>query len=183
MPPPLHDPRHDQTRAGLRNLGIFLLLGGLGFTAVGIGSFFSSFNAGPLDFEGPRYFWCAFVGLPMLAVGLALTKAGYWGTITRYIAGETAPVAKDTFNYLAEGTKDGVRTSAQAVGQGLAHGMGGAAVLRCPACETENAVSARFCTQCGTALARVCPACQKVNGPAAKFCDACGVKLPDGGGA
>ena len=45
------------------------------------------------------------------------------GAFSRYIAAEQAPVAKDTINYLAEGTQDAVRTTARAVAQGVAEGI------------------------------------------------------------
>lgn len=87
-----------------------MILGGI-FALVGLGSFFTSFGS----FEPPRYFWCAFVGLPMVAVGLSMLKFGYLGVFTRYVAKEAAPPAKDTFNYLAENTKEGVKTIAESI--------------------------------------------------------------------
>jgi hypothetical protein len=78
----------------------------------------------------------------------------FLGSFTRYVFGETAPVQKDTFNYLAEGTQGGVRTVATAVGEGLAAGMrqGGAAGSRCLRCHHYNDADAKFCKNCGTAL-------------------------------
>jgi len=77
------------------------LLAGTGvlLIVVGAGSFFASFGS----FEPPRYFWCCFIGMPLLPIGLATTKMGFWGSFTRYLSREVAPVQKDTFNYLAEG--------------------------------------------------------------------------------
>ena len=65
-----------------------------------------------------------------------------------------APVQKDTFNYLADGTQGGVKTVATAVGQGLAAGMrgDGRAGRRCPRGAQSNDADARFCKGCGTAL-------------------------------
>ncbi|MGL6279201.1 MAG: zinc-ribbon domain-containing protein, partial [Gaiella sp.] len=31
--------------------------------------------------------------------------------------------------------------------------------MHCPACGVENGDTARFCSQCGTALTRSCPSC------------------------
>ena len=100
---------HRERRARLRGIGLGLAGVGLVFTIVGLGSFFSSFGS----FEPPRYFWCAFVGLPLLGIGARLTKIAFLGAIGRYIAGEGAPVAKDTLNYMAEGTREGVSTFAR----------------------------------------------------------------------
>ena len=64
-------PQHREARSVLRVIGPVIALAGLVLTIIGIGSFFSSFGS----FGGsPRYFWCAFLGLPLLAVGSGITK-------------------------------------------------------------------------------------------------------------
>jgi len=95
---------------------------------------------------------------------------------------------KDTFNYVADGTQGGVKTVASAAGQGLAEGMrsaGGAGgegkvLVRCHKCTGENDASAKFCDQCGAALAkaRPCVNCGELNDPDARFCDHCGQAVP-----
>ncbi len=143
------DPRHAQTRLLLRLLGPAIATVGLIFLIIGLGSFFSSFGT----FAPPRYFWCAFVGLPLLFVGGALTTAAFLGAVARYAAGEGAPVQKDTFNYLARGTQEGVRTIATAVGEGLSTGTKAPGPLTCPRCRQPSDADARFCKHCGAALA------------------------------
>jgi hypothetical protein len=168
---------------------------GLIFTIVGFGSFFSSFGS----FGPPRYFWCAFVGLPLLGVGLGICKFAYLGAVSRYVAGEVAPVGKDVVNYLAQGTKGAVRDLAAAVSEGLASGVpsgdvphagvpsgniGHAGVpsgnigglVRCQKCDVDNEGSANFCKACGAPLAklRACESCGERNDPDARFCDNCG---------
>ncbi|HAK97261.1 MAG TPA: hypothetical protein DCM87_20300 [Planctomycetes bacterium] len=166
--------RHLETRALLRVIGPVVAITGLAFTIAGVGSFFSAFGGG----GPPRYFWCVFVGLPLLAIGIGITKFAFLGAVTRYIAGEAAPVAKDTFNYVAEGTQEGVRHVAQAIGEGIAAAGGGrpAAVRRCGACSEDNDLDARFCKSCGAPLAagKVCPSCSAENDADARFCDRCG---------
>jgi uncharacterized membrane protein len=111
----IESPRHSKIRSFLRIAGPILAVVGLIFLAIGMISFFAAFGS----FQSPRLFWCCFVGMPILFVGLVMSKFGYFGSMVRYIAAESAPVAKDTFNYMAEGTKDGVRTVARSVAEGV----------------------------------------------------------------
>lgn len=137
------DPHHLQRRMQLRVAGVAVATLGLLFTAVGVVSFFSAFGT----FEPPRYFWCTFVGLPLLGVGLAICQVAFFGAFARFMAGEGAPVGKDTFNYMAQGTQEGVRTMARAVGEGL-----GTARVECPRCRHRNEAGAKFCNNCGGVL-------------------------------
>ena len=136
--------------------------------AIGLISFFSAFGS----FGPPRYFWCAFVGMPLIAVGAALSKFGYMGAVGRYVAGEIAPVAKDSVNYMAVESKDAIRHVAEAVGSGLSQRS--AANRRCPKCNVDNQAEAKFCNDCGAALMKNCAHCGKSNAPTARFCDKCG---------
>jgi hypothetical protein len=117
----LQAPHHSTVRTVLRVGGPVIALVGLIFMIVGVGSFFASFGS----FEGPRYFWCAFVGMPLLFVGVVMCKFGYMGAIFRYWAGETAPVAKDTFNYVAEGAQPGLRAIGKSITEGVVEGRKG----------------------------------------------------------
>jgi len=47
----------------------------------------------------------------------------------------------------------------------------------CPNCASENEPGAKFCNECGTALAAGCPNCGATNKPGAKFCNECGTAL------
>jgi membrane protease subunit (stomatin/prohibitin family) len=101
------------------------------------------------------------------------------GSIMRYSAGEMAPVGKDTFNYMAHGTKDGIKTVASAIGEGLRTGApasDGEVQIRCHKCNHANAPESKFCSACGASLGKTkpCPACHELNDPDAKFCDNCG---------
>jgi hypothetical protein len=171
------DPRHKETRALLRVAGPGVVLVGLIFTIIGMGSFFSSFGS----FQPPRYFWCAFVGLPLVGLGGALCKFAFMGAVGRYMANEVAPVGKDVVNYMAEGTKDAVRDVAAAVGEGLRAGSpaGEVRVVRCHKCNADNEAPANFCKACGAPLAKSkpCPGCGELNDPDARFCDNCGKEV------
>lgn len=141
------DPKHNASRFILRVLGPTIAGIGMLLIIVGVASFFSAFGS----FEPPRYFWCTFVGMPLLFVGVAMSMFGFFGAFARYVFGEAAPVHKDTFNYLAEGTKQGVRTIATAVGEGFAAGR---AAVFCQQCGKGNESDAKFCKNCGAAIVK-----------------------------
>ena len=169
------DPGHEGTRNILRTVGPILGVIGLLLMIVAFVDFFRAFGG----HGEPEYFWCFFLGGPLLFVGIALTSHGYMGRVMRYHAGEVAPVAKDTFNYMAEGTSEGVRTMASALGQGLREGglAGGAGTMvRCHKCNALVPDDAKFCNECGSALGKTkpCPGCRELNDPDARFCDNCG---------
>jgi hypothetical protein len=176
----LIDPGHGPVRGVLRVVGpLLMVVGGL-FILVGAIDFFSAFSSmgGP-----PTKFWCLFVGFPLLGIGGAMTKAAYLGRIARYYSQEITPVATDTFSYAAHETKDGIRDVVGAISEGLRddRGSGGTAEVqvRCHKCNHENDADAKFCSECGSALAKSvpCPGCGELNDHDARFCDNCGRAL------
>ena len=88
------DPHHQRTQGALRLFGPALVVIGVILMAIGLISFFSSFGT----FQPPRFFWAAMIGLPLIAIGLGITRLGYLGADFRYFSGEVSPVATDTFN-------------------------------------------------------------------------------------
>jgi hypothetical protein len=115
----LQSPQQAGIRRQLRRWGLLVLgIGGL-LTLIGIGSFFASFGS----FGPPRFFWCAFLGMPLLFFGGAMTMFGFMGAIQRYVAGESAPVAKDVVNYMGENIQTGVKAIATAVTEGIKEGL------------------------------------------------------------
>src|SRR5262245_5097526 len=50
--------------------------------------------------------------------------------------------------------------------------------MRCPGCQRDNAIDARFCGGCGLPLAMPCPTCGHANAPDNRFCSGCGAPLP-----
>lgn len=112
-------PQQTATRKTLRRAGLVILgLGGV-LTLVGIGSLFASSGS----FGPPRFFWCVFLGMPLLFVGGAMTMFGFLGAFQRYVAGESAPVAKDVVNYMGENIQPGVKSIATAVAEGIKEGL------------------------------------------------------------
>ncbi len=114
----LQSGSHVAIRTMLRVLGPLTAMAGLVFLGVGLASFFAAFGS----FQTPRLFWCAFVGIPLLFAGMVMCNFGYLGAIQRYMAAESAPVAKDVANYVAEGVEPGVKAVAKAVAEGIVEG-------------------------------------------------------------
>ena len=170
----LIDPRQSEVRSRLRILGPVVAGIGLLFMIIGIGSFFAAFGG----FGPPRFFWCAFVGLPLLAVGVGISKFGYFGAVMRYIAGETAPVGKDLTNYMVEGTRGSIREVATALGEGFAAAKS-PPTMACQKCGATNDRDANFCCQCGLPLNKTkhCTKCGQANDADARFCDHCGTAV------
>lgn len=165
------NPKHGEIRQVLRIAGPVAAGLGLLLIAIGVGSFCLAFGGG----GPPRFFWCAFLGMPILFVGTVMCMFGFMGAIARYQAGEVAPVGKDTFNYLAEGTQGGVQTVAAAVAAGLTQGTAGSSkTVRCPKCGHPSDTDAKFCDECGTPLAKTCSSCGRINDHGARFCANCG---------
>lgn len=161
------------TRSALRTLGPVLVVVGLICLIVAVVNFFGSMGS----FGGPpKLFWLAFVGMPLLAVGLGMTKAGYAGKIARYYGREVGPAASATFNDIAKDSGPGVRAVAGAVRDGMADEAGS----RCPACGAANDADAKFCAGCGAALGSIaCGSCGHPAKAGARFCDECGSALAD----
>lgn len=151
-----HAPGHRATRDGLRALGVVLTVaGGLGLLC-GVVSFFLGFGLAVATVSGgvvghvgpPRFFWCAFAGVPLLGVGLALLRTGYAGRIARYHANEYTPVIRDTVNTLAQETRPAQRAVAGVLREpGVTRDL-----LRCRECGARHTDAANFCNQCGSPL-------------------------------
>jgi hypothetical protein len=114
----LQSPQHSKARTVLRVGGLVTAAVGMIFMIVGFGSFFTSFGT----FEPPRLFWCIFVGMPLLFIGVVMCMMGFLGAFQRYVFGESAPVAKDVVNYMGENIQPGVKSIAKAVTEGIIEG-------------------------------------------------------------
>jgi len=51
--------------------------------------------------------------------------------------------------------------------------------MKCPQCQTENPVDAKFCNECANKLELICPECGKLNPPGSKFCNECSHNLKE----
>jgi class 3 adenylate cyclase/tetratricopeptide (TPR) repeat protein len=50
--------------------------------------------------------------------------------------------------------------------------------MKCPKCQHENILEAKFCEECAATLARACANCENEVPATAKFCPECGHRLP-----
>lgn len=153
------DPGHRKVVAVLRIVGpLFLAMGGLCMLVafIELVGVMNDMHSGP-----PCLFWLFFIGMPLLFIGFVMTLAGFAGKIARFQAAQYAPVAKDTLNYMAEGTQDAVKTVARAVGEGVGAGISAASpdasesaktICRCPKCGFAETTDAKFCSGCGTSI-------------------------------
>ncbi|MCK4998804.1 MAG: zinc ribbon domain-containing protein [Anaerohalosphaera sp.] len=169
------DPGHNSIRDFCRVGGPVCLVIAFVLIATAFINFFMAFGGS----EPPRLFWCFFLAMPFFIAGGAMTNFGYMGKVARYVAGETAPVAKDTINYMVDGTQDSIKKVASAIGQGFSEaniGGGGGTKVKCHKCNELVDADSRFCSECGSALDKVktCSQCGELNDPDAKFCDNCG---------
>jgi len=159
---------HIKKRTVLRVLGPMIAIAGIICTAIAFIDLLT------LDFfEEPKFFGLAFLGIPLLFVGGVMSMFGYGGTIAKYQSREYAPVAKDTFNYIAQETKPGLKEIADAFNGEQAQSKR----TQCKNCHFENNHHAKFCNQCGTKLLHTCSNCGVDNPPNASFCHHCGNKL------
>ena len=106
---PPYENQNAGIRIALRVIGFIILPAGALFAAIGLIDFFSAFGS----FHPPTKFWCAFVGLPLIGLGIACLKAGYLRAIGGYVAGETAPVATDTLKYVSDELRPSIRDLAR----------------------------------------------------------------------
>ena len=50
--------------------------------------------------------------------------------------------------------------------------------MECPNCRADVPERAKFCSQCGSALALNCPSCGNSEAPGSNFCTKCGASFP-----
>jgi hypothetical protein len=115
----LQEPAQNSIRTALRIIGPAIFLAGLLCIIIAGVSFFASIGS----FSPPRFFWLAFVGMPLMFVGGVLSMYGFMGAVFRFAADEAAPVAADSVNYMAEETKGAVETVAKSAAKGIVEGI------------------------------------------------------------
>jgi hypothetical protein len=130
------------TRNVFRVAGVVILLASLWFLVTGFRDLMTA------D-EEPTRFWMLFVGIFGLAVAGWCLQAGFLGAASRYVAGETMPVVKDSAAYVSDG--EGMLGVGRTVDDAQPTATTGPF---CSTCGTRNDADASFCDSCGAALAR-----------------------------
>lgn len=160
---------HPETKRKLKIAGwIILPIGGV-LTLVGFIDFFVSINNSSM----PGLFFLLFLGLPMIGLGATLLRFGYLKEVGQYIAGETAPIAKDVANYMLDGTRDELVKTVDA----LKGNQTASKVNVCARCGAENPEDALYCSRCGSKIVLQCPYCGKQIDDGASFCSYCGKRI------
>jgi len=115
----LQTPQQNSVRTALRIAGPVIFLTGVICVVIAVASMVASAGS----FGIPDHFWLAFVGMPLMFVGSVMSMYGFMGAVARFAAGEVAPVAADSANYVAEETKGAVETVAKAAAKGVVEGI------------------------------------------------------------
>jgi hypothetical protein len=168
------NPGHLKLRNKLRIIGPIILGLGVVITAAG----FIDISNDP--FHGFPFAKFTPLGMIMLFIGGVTCQFAFMGAVARYAASESAPVGKDTFNYMAKGTQPGVRDITSAIREGLTEPQAGTTnTVACCQCNHPNNADARFCDQCGSEMLtnKRCTNCNNENDLDARFCDNCGTAL------
>jgi len=144
-----------------------LVVGGV-FSAIGLSSLFISVGTA----DQPHYFWCFYIGGPVIAIGFALLSYGCMGEATQHSA-PRAPLT-DWLDH-DEGTTASPPSSTGTGTDAATPAVGTTSIL-CPQCGHTNHDAAKFCETCGTPLenAKACPKCHALSGPDALYCHHCG---------
>lgn len=158
-----HLKQNSKLRKKLRVVGIiFVILGAILFAMSIVGM--NSFNE--------KLSMLGFAAIPCLFIGTNCMIFGFMGAISRYTASESAPIMKDTKNYMEEQTREErVKTVSEMADQ-IKNGQ----KMICTYCQETNDVDAKFCKKCGAPLVKVC-SCGTKNPVDALFCKACGKRL------
>ena len=107
------DDSHDSIKYVMRLVGGIALVVGAIFTVIGAISFFGAFGS----HNPPQYFWCAFVGLPLVSLGLWFLKAGFLGRVAKYASDEITPVVGDAAKHIASSIKTANKDESDAHGK------------------------------------------------------------------
>ena len=94
--------RHNSIKKKLKIVGFICLIAGAVFTAIGLIDFFASIGGSDM----PTKFWCAFVGLPLLGIGFAITSFAFRREISRYVKNESVPVINEAGKELTPAVRD-----------------------------------------------------------------------------
>ena len=124
-------------RTVLRVTGVVLMGAAIVLLGIAVADFFAATSSADFGAE-PTKFWMFFLALPFFAVGGICLQLGFAGAGARYLAGEYAPVLKESMDYLGVA---GERPRRSGTGP------------YCRSCGRQNDSDARFCDGCGSSMA------------------------------
>ena len=154
--------KHERNKKKFKLLGSITLTIGICFTIIGFISFFSSFNS----FEPPKYFWCCFIGFPLIGFGASLLALGYRKEVMRYMKNESLPIYKETYQEIKPELKETINI------------IKGNGYVICHFCQTENDANSKYCKKCGGVISEIrCPHCNSLIDSDSTFCNNCGKRL------
>lgn len=168
--------KHEQTKRKLKIIGTVLTVCGAILTVTCFVDFFMTMSGHGM----PKLFFCGFIGLPLLGVGLMLLTWGNRREIGRYVKNEVVPVVNDA----ADELKPAITSVVNAVKEGVKE-VGGSISKEqreeqgrvCPSCGALNQAENKFCDKCGTRLFKICPVCGAKQDGDDAYCGECGSKL------
>lgn len=146
----------------LKYIGFISLIFGIILSISGFSSVFNDMDANNV--------YLIFIGFPLIFIGIVCLNFAYMGKVSRYTASEIAPVAKDTINYMIDGTKDEVVDLFHKIKESP-----GSKKI-CPYCGDENDSDAIYCDHCGVKLKKTCT-CGAENQSDSRYCKKCGREL------
>jgi ribosomal protein L40E len=128
-----------------RLFGVTTVALGVLLTLVGVLSLFSSWGI----VGGSRYYWAAFLGLPLIVVGSEFTEPKNLTPFEADLNDNRTPRAADQTKH--------------------------ALIMGCQRCHATNPSGANFCNQCGISLQiPTCVSCGATIPSKARFCTHCG---------
>jgi RNA polymerase subunit RPABC4/transcription elongation factor Spt4 len=179
--------KHNEIKQILKVIGPIMIIVGIVLLVIAFRStFMNPFDhISMMGFGNQRQnkFYLGFIGLPLIAIGAGITNFAFMGEVARYTSKEISPVAKETFNYLANGTKEGIKDITEAIHEGKRRSEGPSVAtdegIKCLSCGIFNNRDANFCKNCAKKLEKEvkCTHCQRLNDADASFCDQCGSQL------
>lgn len=133
--------KHKTTRLVLRIIGLLSTIGGVIFLIQAINKFADLFEGN----EQPGFIFEFAIAMPLLLIGIACLMITFIGPMSRFVANEGLPVAKDSANYMIKGTKDAIVDVVNEI-------KDTSSKKECPVCRTLNDLDQNYCGKCGAKL-------------------------------
>ena len=171
--------RHENIKKKLKIIGTILLVIGIVCEIAGMLDIFLVANS---QGRMPSLFFLAFLGAPLIMVGIVMLIFACRREILSYTKNEVVPVVNDAAQELTpaiksvmNAVKDGLKTEDGAIEDTRTTAVPSGTV--CPACGAVNQPKNKFCDKGGVKLFKICPSCGAKQEGVDAFCGECGAKL------